>query len=73
MQPKTGQCQVVFEKRMSSNETEGNSIFEYLNPDSMGFNATEYVPLFNLLDNNQEIDYEELMFEQNIKRKKKRN
>lgn len=69
---KIGQGQVVFEKRMDSNETELHSIFEYLNSDSIGFSTTEYVSLFNLFDNHQEVDYEELIFEQKMKQRKKR-
>ncbi|WHT39489.1 conjugal transfer protein MobB [Myroides sp. mNGS23_01] len=57
---------------IDSNEAELHSMLEYLNPDSMSFNATEYLPLFNLLDNKQEIDYEELNFEQRIKNRRKR-
>ncbi|WP_353102840.1 conjugal transfer protein MobB [Myroides odoratus] len=66
------QSQEIFEKHMDSNETELHSIFEYLDTDSMNFNTSEYISLFNLLDTNQEVDYEELMFEQKIKRKKKK-
>ncbi|XLL70906.1 relaxase, partial [Myroides odoratimimus] len=61
-----------FEKRMDSNETELHSIFEYLNSDSIGFSTSEYVSLFNLFDNHQEVDYEELSFEQKMKQRKKR-
>lgn len=66
------QSQEIFEKHMNSNETELHPIFEYLNSDSMSFNATEYAPLFNLLDSKKEIDYEELNFEQRIKNRRKR-
>ncbi|MDM1412446.1 relaxase/mobilization nuclease domain-containing protein [Myroides odoratimimus] len=49
-------------------------IFEYLNLDTTNFNNNEFIPLFNLLNKNQELDYEELCFEQKMKRKKgKRN
>ncbi|MDM1381941.1 relaxase/mobilization nuclease domain-containing protein [Myroides marinus] len=47
-------------------------IFEYLNLDTTNFNNNEFIPLFNLLNNNQELDYEELYFEQKMKRKKKK-
>ncbi|MGL5235967.1 MAG: relaxase/mobilization nuclease domain-containing protein, partial [Empedobacter falsenii] len=47
-------------------------IFEYLNLDTTNFNNNEFIPLFNLLNNNQELDYEELCFEQKMKRKKKK-
>ncbi|MEK6511212.1 conjugal transfer protein MobB [Myroides odoratimimus] len=66
------QSQENFKKHMDSNETELHSIFEYLNTDSISFNTAEYVSLFNLLDTNQEVDYEELVFKQKIKRKKKK-
>ena len=58
---------------MDSNETELHSIFEYLNLESMSFNTIEYLSLFNLLDANQEVDYEELMFEHRLKKRSKKN
>ncbi|WP_060873530.1 conjugal transfer protein MobB [Myroides odoratus] len=66
------QSQEIFKKHMDSKEIELHSIFEYLDTDSISFNTTEYISLFNLLDNHQEVDYDELMFEQKIKRKKKK-
>ncbi|MDM1097148.1 relaxase/mobilization nuclease domain-containing protein [Myroides odoratimimus] len=48
------------------------SIFEHLYSDTTNFNNNEFVSLFNLLSNNQEIDYEDLSFEQRIKRRKKK-
>jgi hypothetical protein len=47
-------------------------IFEYLNSDTTNFNNNEFVSLFNLLNNNQEIDYEGLSFEKSMKRRRKR-
>ncbi|MDM1376723.1 conjugal transfer protein MobB [Myroides marinus] len=47
-------------------------MFDYLYSETIDFNNNEFVSLFNLLNNNQEIDYEELSFEQKMKRKKKK-
>ncbi len=49
-----------------------NPIFEYLYSDTTDVDNYEFVSLFNFLNNNQEIDYEELSFEQRMKRRKKR-
>jgi len=48
-------------------------MFEHLYSDTTNFNNDEFLSLFNLLNNNQEIDYEELIFEQRMKRRKKRS
>lgn len=48
-------------------------IFEYLYSDTTNFNTNEFVSLFSLLNNNLEIDYQELSFEQRMKRRRKRS
>ncbi|GAQ15730.1 putative conjugative transposon mobilization protein BF0132 [Myroides odoratimimus] len=48
-------------------------MFEHLYSDTTNFKNDEFLSLFNLLNNNQEIDYEELSFEKRIKRRKKRS
>lgn len=48
-------------------------MFEHLYSDTINFKNDEFLSLFNLLNNNQEIDYEELSFEQRMKRRKKRS
>lgn len=48
-------------------------MFEYLYSDTPNFNNDELLSLFNLLNNNQEIDYEELSFEKRMKRRRKRS
>ncbi|MGQ8868558.1 conjugal transfer protein MobB [Myroides sp. TSA_177.3] len=68
----TAQNLEISNEYVDSNETELHSMFEYLNSESMSFSTTEYISLFNLFDNNQELDYEELMFEQKMRRKKKK-
>lgn len=63
---------LISSQQNKTNESiEIHSIFEYLNADSIS-SFSEYVSLFDLLSNNQEIDYEELSFEQKMKRKKKK-
>ncbi|MDM1501225.1 relaxase/mobilization nuclease domain-containing protein [Myroides marinus] len=59
-------------EHIDSSETELHYIFEHLNSESMSYSASEYVSLFNLFDNNKEVDYEELMFEQKKKRKQRK-
>ncbi|MDM1409071.1 conjugal transfer protein MobB [Myroides sp. DF42-4-2] len=46
-------------------------MFDYLYSETTDFNNNEFLSLFNLLNNNQEIDYEELSFEKRIKRRRK--
>lgn len=60
-------------QQTKTNESdELHPIFMYLYPDTTDFNNNEFISLFNLLNNNQEIDYQELSFEQKMKRKKKK-
>lgn len=63
---------IPFQQIKTIEPIELHPIFEYLNSDMTNFNNNEFVSLFNLLNNNQEIDYEELSFEQKMKRKKKK-
>ncbi|MDR2223150.1 MAG: relaxase/mobilization nuclease domain-containing protein [Flavobacteriaceae bacterium] len=60
-------------QQANTNEAdELHPMFEYLYSETTDFNNNEFLSLFNLLNNNQEIDYEELSFDKSIKRKKKR-
>ncbi|MCC9043894.1 relaxase/mobilization nuclease domain-containing protein [Myroides sp. M-43] len=60
-------------QQTNTNESdELHPIFAYLYSDTTNFNNDEFVSLFNLLSNNQGIDYEELIFEKNIKNIKKK-
>ncbi len=52
--------------------SEIHPLFEYLNSDSLSLDSCEFISLFNLLSNSQEADYEELSFQQKMKRKKRR-
>ncbi|GAQ15681.1 putative conjugative transposon mobilization protein BF0132 [Myroides odoratimimus] len=61
-----------FQQTKTNKPIEIHPIFEYLYSESTNFNNEEFVPLFNLLSNNQEIDYEELIFEKSIKNIKKK-
>ncbi|MDM1679887.1 relaxase/mobilization nuclease domain-containing protein [Myroides odoratimimus] len=61
-------------QQANTNESdELHPMFEHLYSDTTNFNNDEFLSLFNLLNNNQEIDYEELSFEKRIKRRKKRS
>ncbi|EHQ44298.1 conjugal transfer protein MobB [Myroides odoratus] len=61
-------------QQANTNESdELHPMFEHLHSDTTNFNNDEFLSLFNLLNNNQEIDYEELSFEKRIKRRKKRS
>lgn len=61
-------------QQIKTNEPdELHPMFEHLHSDTTNFNNDEFLSLFNLLNNNQEIDYEELSFEKRIKRRKKRS
>ncbi|MDM1465143.1 conjugal transfer protein MobB [Myroides odoratimimus] len=61
-------------QQANSNESdELHPMFEHLYSDTINFNNDEFVSFFNLLSNNQEIDYEELSFEKRMKRRKKRS
>ncbi|MEK6494339.1 conjugal transfer protein MobB [Myroides odoratimimus] len=61
-------------QQANTNESdELHPMFEYLYSETTDFNNDEFLSLFNLLNNNQEIDYEELSFEKRIKRRKKRS
>lgn len=61
-------------QQANTNESdELHPMFEHLYSDTTNFNNDEFLSLFNLLNNNQEIDYEELSFEERIKRRKKRS
>ncbi|QQU02152.1 conjugal transfer protein MobB [Myroides odoratus] len=61
-------------QRANTNESdELHPMFEHLYLDTTDFNNDEFVSLFNLLNNNQEIDYEELSFEKRMKRRRKRS
>lgn len=53
----------------TNDSIELHPMFECLYSDTTNFDNAEFVSLFNLLNNNREIDYEELMFEQKMKRK----
>lgn len=60
-------------QQTKTNESdELHPIFMYLYPDTTDSNNNEFIALFNLLNNNQVIDYQELSFEQKMKRKKKK-
>ncbi|MCS7474678.1 relaxase/mobilization nuclease domain-containing protein [Myroides odoratimimus] len=51
-------------QQANTNESdELHPMFEHLHSDTTNFNNDEFLSLFNLLNNNQEIDYEELSFE----------
>ncbi|MEC4034334.1 conjugal transfer protein MobB [Myroides odoratimimus] len=69
----TNSILMPFQQTKTIEPIEIHPIFEYLYSDTTNFNNNEFVSLFNLLNNNQEIDYEELSFEQRIKRRKKRS
>ncbi|MTG98812.1 relaxase/mobilization nuclease domain-containing protein [Myroides sp. BIT-d1] len=57
-------------QQINTNESdELHPIFKQLYSDTTDFNNNEFLSVFNFLNNNQEIDYEELMFEQKMKRK----
>ncbi|MDM1036030.1 relaxase/mobilization nuclease domain-containing protein [Myroides odoratimimus] len=61
-------------QQANTNESDKlHPMFEHLHSDTTNFNNDEFLSLFNLLNNNQEIDYEELSFEKRIKRRKKRS
>lgn len=64
---------LISSQQTNTNESdELHPIFEHLYLDTTDFNNDEFVSLFNLLNNNQEIDYEELSFEKRMKRRRKR-
>lgn len=61
-------------QQINTNESdELHPIFECLYSDTTNFDNAEFVSFFNLLNNNQKIDYEELSFEKRMKRRKKRS
>jgi len=60
------------QQTMTNEFIELHPIFENLYFDTINFDNDEFVSLFNRLNNNQEIDYDELCFEQKMKRKKKK-
>ncbi|MDM1401716.1 relaxase/mobilization nuclease domain-containing protein [Myroides odoratimimus] len=65
---------LISSQQANTNESdELHPMFEHLFSDTTNFNNDEFLSLFNLLNNNQEIDYEELSFEQRMKRRKKRS
>ncbi|MDM1044371.1 relaxase/mobilization nuclease domain-containing protein [Myroides sp. 1354] len=65
---------LILSQQANTNESdELHPMFEHLYSDTTNFNNDEFLSLFNLLNNNQEIDYEELSFEKRIKRRKKRS
>ena len=61
------------QQNKTNESIELHPMFEHLYSDITNFNNDEFVSLFNLLNNNQEINYEELSFEKRIKRRKKRS
>ncbi|MDR0229889.1 MAG: relaxase/mobilization nuclease domain-containing protein [Flavobacteriaceae bacterium] len=61
---------LISSQQINTNESdELHPIFKHLYSDTTDFNNNEFLSVFNFLNNNQEIDYEELMFEQKMKRK----
>ncbi|MFD0701928.1 conjugal transfer protein MobB [Myroides pelagicus] len=69
----TNSILILSQKINTYESDELHPMFEHLYSETTNFNNNEFVSLFNLLNNNQEIDYEELSFEQRIKRRKKRS
>ncbi|MDM1352215.1 relaxase/mobilization nuclease domain-containing protein [Myroides marinus] len=64
---------IPFQQGYMNESDELHPMFEHLYSDTTNFNNDEFLSLFNLLNNNQEIDYEELIFEQRMKRRKKKS
>lgn len=69
----TNSILMPFQQTKTIEPIEIHPIFEYLYSYTTNFNDNEFVSLFNLLNNSQEIDYEELSFEKRIKRRKKKS
>jgi len=68
----TNSILIPSQQNKTNESIELHPMFEYLYSDTTNFNNEEFVSFFNLLNNNEEIDYEELSFEQKMKRKKKK-
>lgn len=56
----------------SNSDLDIHSLFNYLNAGQMEYNENEFVSLFNMFSSSQDTDFEELQFEQKMKRKKRR-
>ena len=56
----------------SNDDLDMHPLFNYLNSELMEYNENEFVSLFNLFSSSQDTDFEELQFEQKMKRKRRR-